>query len=298
MPPLRLCFSTASCGVNERFRRRCEVPVAASSILEPMEVLDRALGPLVRLLDPRPSDVAQAHPLGNSVNIPLNELAGRTHELPPRFATIQVAGADASGAEAVAWLQAHGRQAELVAEWESGFTPNGRLWSPNEFLVECVADLPMGRALDLGCGTGRDAVALAALGWEVTAVDRLPEAVDKGRDLARRYAAERAGSIRWLVADLEQADWPLWEGFDLAMAFFWLHKPSISRPAGLLKPGGSLLIEAFSETHRRRRGKPGPERVADPAELAEMLAPLNVVCCEERERGDRHTVCAWAIRQT
>jgi 2-polyprenyl-3-methyl-5-hydroxy-6-metoxy-1,4-benzoquinol methylase len=42
---------------------------------------------------------------------------------------------------------------------------------PSEFLVAEVADLAPGAALDLACGTGRNAVWLAQRGWRVTAVD-------------------------------------------------------------------------------------------------------------------------------
>lgn len=37
---------------------------------------------------------------------------------------------------------------------------------------------PYGKALDIGCGTGRDSVELARRGWEVTGIDMIPKAVD------------------------------------------------------------------------------------------------------------------------
>jgi SAM-dependent methyltransferase len=62
------------------------------------------------------------------------------------------------------------------------------------------------RAIDLGCGSGREAVYLAAQGWQVVAVDRLPEALQRGRDLQRRYAPD-SPPIQWVCADLERSDW-------------------------------------------------------------------------------------------
>ena len=57
--------------------------------------------------------------------------------------------------------------------WDSRYTAAELLWTaqPNRWLVEEVAGLPAGRALDLGAGEGRNAVWLAAGGWTVTAVD-------------------------------------------------------------------------------------------------------------------------------
>nr|MBA3718830.1 class I SAM-dependent methyltransferase [Nocardioidaceae bacterium] len=52
------------------------------------------------------------------------------------------------------------------------------LWSfePNRFVVEEVTALPAGRALDLACGEGRNALWLAGRDWQVTAVDFSPVA--------------------------------------------------------------------------------------------------------------------------
>ena len=56
-------------------------------------------------------------------------------------------------------------------DWNRRYEGSELFWSaePNVFLVEEVRDLPPGRALDLACGEGRNAVWLARLGWQVTA---------------------------------------------------------------------------------------------------------------------------------
>jgi SAM-dependent methyltransferase len=61
-----------------------------------------------------------------------------------------------------------------------------------------------GRALDIGCGPGRNAVFLAGRGFEVDAVDRSPAAVAWGRDRARAAGA----GVRFLCADAFTADLP------------------------------------------------------------------------------------------
>jgi SAM-dependent methyltransferase len=77
-----------------------------------------------------------------------------------------------------------------------GLTPWDREGAPPMLvdLVEGPAALRPGRALDIGCGTGRDAVYLADHGWQVTAVDVSPHAIDKAR--------RRSDDVRWHVADL------------------------------------------------------------------------------------------------
>ena len=80
------------------------------------------------------------------------------------------------------------------AYWED-FYGGERRWSgkPNAALVEEVADLEPGTALDLGCGEGGDAIWLAAQGWTVTATDISQTALD----IAARHAAEAGVTVSW-----------------------------------------------------------------------------------------------------
>ena len=57
--------------------------------------------------------------------------------------------------------------------WDERYGADDRVWSghPNPQLVDRVAALTPGRALDVGCGEGADAVWLARQGWQVTALD-------------------------------------------------------------------------------------------------------------------------------
>src|SRR5690349_19886130 len=116
------------------------------------------------------------------------------------------------------------------------------LWSgkPNAQLVAEAADLPPGRALDVGCGEGADAVWLAARGWRVTALDVSEVALDRAAQHARAAVVE----VAWLHAGLVEADLPV---FDLVSAQYpaLLRTPTDDAERGWLgagAPGGTLLV--------------------------------------------------------
>lgn len=70
--------------------------------------------------------------------------------------------------------------------WDRRYADCELVWSadPNQFFAAELADLPAGRALELGTGEGRNAMWLANQGWEVTAVDFSAVAIDKARAIA------------------------------------------------------------------------------------------------------------------
>lgn len=252
------------------------------------------------LLDPREPDQASARPIADAVNIPLSQWPRRTHELPPRRRVVRLAARGSLARAAVDWLARHGRRGVVASEFRYGRTaPSselGRLWEPNPLLAGVLPRLRPGRALDLACGSGRDAVYMAAGGWEVTAVDVLPDALARGRDLARRCAAA-IGPIRWLEHDLEGgvACWP--DGFDLVVVIRYLHRPLLGRLAEWLRPGGSLVCEAFTRLHRARYGRPARDaRVLRPGELPRLLEGFETRHYSEGWHEGMHTARAWALR--
>ncbi len=130
--------------------------------------------------------------------------------------------------------------------WEQRYSSSARAWSGrvNAQLPEVAAELPAGRALDLGCGEGADALWLAEHGWQVVAVDVSATALQRGRDAA----SERnlLGRIDFQRHDLNET-FP--DGtFDLVSAQY-LHSPArldratvLRRAAEHVAPGGVLVI--------------------------------------------------------
>jgi SAM-dependent methyltransferase len=126
-------------------------------------------------------------------------------------------------------------------EWDSRYAGSDRVWSaaPNAWLAGTIGSWFTGRALDLGAGEGRHSVWLAALGWQVTAVDFSATGIERGRSGAEDVGVE----IDWVVADVRT--WEPAEGvtFDLILVAY-LHLPDdvLARARDWLAPGGALVV--------------------------------------------------------
>ena len=85
-------------------------------------------------------------------------------------------------------------------EWDRRYAGAELVWTaePNRFVVDELRDLAPGQALDAGAGEGRNAVWLAARGWQVTAVDFSAVGLDK----SRRLAGARGVAVDWVRADV------------------------------------------------------------------------------------------------
>ena len=125
---------------------------------------------------------------------------------------------------------------------------------PSRVVTEFASALPPGRALDLACGTGRNAVWLAEHGWEVVGVDRSPEAIDIMRS--------RAAAIDARVMDLEAGlklpfdD----ESFDLVLVIHFLHRPLFAEAKRVTKPGGRIITAIHLRAAHRFVVAPGELR--------------------------------------
>jgi SAM-dependent methyltransferase len=132
--------------------------------------------------------------------------------------------------------------------WDERYRSAQRVWSgqPNPQLIAEVADLRPGRALDVGCGEGADAIWLASNGWDVVAVDISGVAISRGDHHARDTDPAAAGRIEWRRADLLAAP-PDPGCYDLVTAQFMQLPPEprtrlFSSLAAAVRPGGTLLI--------------------------------------------------------
>ena len=166
-------------------------------------------------------------------------------------------------------------------EWDSRYSATDTMWSeePNVFLVEKVADLEPGRALDLGCGEGRNALWLAGRGWDVTAVDFSSVAIDRGR----RWAEQRGLTVDFQAADVIDFV-PESAAYDLVIVFY-LQLPHdevrtvLGHASTALVPGGTILVVAHDlDNLERGYGGPPTADVLYTSDLVtEALGQLDVV---------------------
>ena len=131
-----------------------------------------------------------------------------------------------------------------LEDWDRRYSAAENLWSakPNRFLVAEVGELPPGRALDLACGEGQNAIWLAGLGWDVVGVDFSEVAIAKARARAERDAAV----VEFGVGDL--LEYESEQGaYDLVLLLY-LHLPPserrlvLERASAALAPDGTLLL--------------------------------------------------------
>ena len=164
--------------------------------------------------------------------------------------------------------------------WDERYAAADLVWSatPNRFVEAELSQLPPGRALDVAAGEGRNALWLAGLGWQVTAVDFSLVGLDKGRELQERHERGRDLHVDWVHADVLTYD-PGPVPFDLALvAYLQLsadeRRTAVRRAFGALRAGGTFFLVAHDATNLSE-GTGGPQ---DPAVLytaEEVLGDLD-----------------------
>jgi SAM-dependent methyltransferase len=169
--------------------------------------------------------------------------------------------------------------------WNRRYAEEQLLWSagPNRVLAAETAELEPGRALDLACGEGRNAIWLAERGWRVTAVDFADVALAK----AARIASERGVDVDFVHADLLAWE-PPEQSFELVCVLY-LQLPAadrrlvLGRAAAAVAPGGTLLLVAHDLTNLTEGygGPDNPDVLLTPEDVAVELPGLEI------ERAER-----------
>jgi SAM-dependent methyltransferase len=165
-------------------------------------------------------------------------------------------------------------------DWDRRYAEVENLWAvkPNRFLVAEVDGLQPGRALDLACGEGQNAIWLASLGWEVIGVDFSEVAIAKARARAERDAVR----VEFVCADLTSYE-PEPAAFDLVLLLY-LHIPKsqqrgvLSGAAAALRGGGTLVLVGHDLTNVTDGvgGPSDPDLLFTPDEIAAELPTLEI----------------------
>jgi 2-polyprenyl-3-methyl-5-hydroxy-6-metoxy-1,4-benzoquinol methylase len=149
-----------------------------------------------------------------------------------------------------------------------------------------------GAVLEAGCGTGADAVWLARQGWDVTAVDVSPTAVQHARTLAAQHEADVTGRICWLVADLTV--WQPPQQYDLVVSQY-VHPDMpfgdfVARLAQAVALGGTLLVVGHDHTDSHSAAQAPQTASIGPDAVIRALDPNQwyVAVAEARTRQVTH----------
>lgn len=249
------------------------------------------------LIDVREEREFLAGHAAGAANIALEELHDRVHELPVRGMPLRVIdSADSRAMQAADFLRARGHAVTIEAWRTFAAIERGpskvRLWQPNLFLIESLARIdalpkvgPAYRALDIAAGSGRDAVYLALQGYDVLAIDILPDALQKAANLAGRSGVR----IQTFCKDLAR-DPSLPEGsFAAVTVFRYLQRDLFAAIRHAVAPGGYVIYETFHEQNRATGRRPlNSTHLLRTGELSEAFAGFEILLAGDAvERNGR-----------
>ncbi len=165
--------------------------------------------------------------------------------------------------------------------------------SPRPLLVENAGRLPVGGlALDVAMGPGTNAAYLLERGLQVVGVDVSAVAVG--------WAKARWPELMAVVADLNHFCLP-GDTFDVVLNFYYLQRELWSAYRRILKPGGLLLIETFTQDMLAVKGEIDPQYLLEPGELRAAFQDWDILVYREgwvnSDHGNRRAVASLAARR-
>ena len=278
-----------------------------------------------------PADYATRH-LAGSASFPLPTLSTRSLELPPASAgPLRLVAADEpSAAEAVAFLAPTAGRGWTIAEtllatdelWATaarvGLLEHGEtsatLWSPSPHLPRLAAlveaslsasALPV-RAVDLGCGRGRDVVWLAQRGWRVVGVDnRRPLLDDLHSFAARTGVGDRVRGELLDVHKRRELLAALLDGVQVVNLARFMSRSLVDEVVAAMPAGSFLAVHHFLEgavslkaMHREIKNGDADKGNLAPGELrARYAAAGEVLVDDEGETADGRPICSFVLRR-
>jgi SAM-dependent methyltransferase len=163
------------------------------------------------------------------------------------------------------------------------------LGEPAPFLVDCRPHLPPGRALDVACGLGANALYLAEEGFAVEAFDWSFEGLRKLTAAAR----EKGRGVGVVACDVTRYPLPT-ERYDVLVSFRFLDRALWPSMVEALRPGGALVIETFNRRYLERRPDFPEEYCLGDGELLAAFGPsLRVARYQELPREPRVSLLAF-----
>ena len=154
-----------------------------------------------------------------------------------------------------------------------------------------------GRALDLACGLGGNAVFLAGRGLDTVAWDRSPVAIAK----LGGYAKTQGLAMHVDVRDVQSAP-PAPDTFDVIVVSYFLERELAPALVRALRPEGLLFYQTWTREAVDERGPGNPDFRLAANELLTLFGDLRVIVYREEgligdtSRGLRNEACLVATR--
>ena len=164
---------------------------------------------------------------------------------------------------------------------------------PSPLLAAWLDRLPRGRALDVACGLGRNAILLAANGYAVDAMDISAVALAG----ARERAGAAGVAVNWIETDLDGAEIAR-DAYDVIVVARFLDRRLIPRLVDALRPGGHVVYDHHYITPVAVDGPSSRRFRARPNELLERFRTLRILSWEEGIVADpdgRHMALARLV---
>ena len=147
---------------------------------------------------------------------------------------------------------------------------------PSVLLAERIGDFPLGNALDVACGAGRNALFLAGRGYHVDAIDISAEALNR----AQKEAQTLGVSVNWQQHDLDEP-LVLENEYQLVLLIRYVDLKLLQQLGSLLAPGGILLCEEHLESSEDVIGPGNAAFRVNPGDLQRAATGLDILYLEE-----------------
>lgn len=148
--------------------------------------------------------------------------------------------------------------------------------NPVTLLENWIEEIPAGKALDIACGAGRNAIFMARAGFDVDAIDISRQGLNK----AQQNAENQALDINWIEHDFDQP-YNFDTDYDLIIVMWYVNLPLISKLCHCLAPGGYLLCEEHLMTDQEVIGPTSSSYRVESGELREAVSALEVLYYRE-----------------
>ena len=165
--------------------------------------------------------------------------------------------------------------------------------APAKFLVENISLLPKGRVLDVAMGDGRNAIYLAARGFQAEGIDISREAIEKAQESARAEGLE----IDAHVVDLEKDHYIQPARYEVIICFRYLQRSLIPYMKSGLKAGGIIVYETYT-IDQIQFGKPkNPDFLLKPNELLNLFRDFHCIKYHEGVFEDKKATAGIIARK-